>query len=80
MTFFAPPTIKDALSSVNFAMAVTMLTHCAASSRVGASTNARVAASALAFFFALVPRVDRPPPRWRMRSMIGRRNAAVLPP
>ena len=43
-------------------MAVILLTHCTGSFRVGAKTNAQVAASALCFFLAYVPTVARPPP------------------
>ena len=81
LTFLAPPTIKAARKSVNLAIAVIILTHCAASSRVGARTNARVAASELCFFLAFIPPiVVRPPPRCNIRSMTGNKKAAVLPP
>mmetsp|Transcript_21764 Transcript_21764/g.52624 ORF Transcript_21764/g.52624 Transcript_21764/m.52624 type:complete len:221 (-) Transcript_21764:638-1300(-) len=79
MTFLAPPTISAALRSVNFAMADIMLTHCAASSRVGARISARVAAREPRFFPALVSIAARPPPRWSIRSMTGSKNAAVFP-
>ena len=65
---------------MNLTMAVIILTHCAANSRVGVKTNAQVAASALCFFLAYVHTVACPPPLCRIRSIIGSKKAAVFPP
>lgn len=58
-----------------------MLAHCAASSLVGVRTSARVAASDEPLLppLPLPAAPPRPPPRCSIRSMSGRRNAAVLP-
>lgn len=61
----SPPTTRQRRTSVNRHSCLPISSHCAASSRVGASTSTRVAAMRRA--------------RWRSRSRQGSRKAAVFP-